>query len=325
MRIAVDAMGGDNAPGCVVEGVASALAAFPQIEKVFLSGDEGALKKLVDGAGLPLGRVEILPASQVVEMGDPATASIRSKKDSSITVAVDAVKRGDAQAVVSAGHTGAAVAATTVKLRLLEGIRRPGIASPLPNDHGICNILDAGANVDAKPHHLLQYGIMGTVYAQHVLRVDNPRIGLMSVGEEDGKGNDFTKQVFALLKETPLNFIGNVEGHDLFEKHLDVVLCDGFVGNAVLKSCEATAKIMFKWLKAEFTRTPIRKLGAYLSRDAFRATKAKGDYENYGGSPLLGVNGICVICHGSSSSVAIHNALRVAADAVAHEVNPQIE
>ncbi|MGY8690051.1 MAG: phosphate acyltransferase PlsX, partial [Verrucomicrobiales bacterium] len=235
------------------------------------------------------------------------------------------IKSGNAQAIVSAGHTGAAVAATTVKLRMLNGIARPGIASPLPNDHGVCNILDAGANTDAKAKHLLHYGIMGSVYAKHVLGVKEPKVGLMSVGEEDEKGNGFTKEVFAMLKGSNLNFIGNVEGHDLFEKHIDIIVCDGFTGNVVLKSCEATAKAMFKWLKQELTATPIRKAGAMLAKGAFKAVKERSNYETYGGSPLLGVNGVCIICHGSSSPLAICNAIRVATEAISHGLNPHIE
>ncbi len=325
MKVAVDAMGGDFAPENVVEGVAMAMARYANVTRFYLAGDQTRLKPLADKHQLDAGRLEIVHASEVVEMTDSAALSVRRKRNSSISVAVDVVKRGDAQAVVSAGHTGATVAATTVKLRLLEGVARPGICSPLPNDHGICNILDAGANTDAKASHLLNYGIMGTVYARHVLGIEEPRVGLMSVGEEDEKGTEFTRQVFNLLKESRINFIGNVEGHDLFEKQIDIVLCDGFTGNVVLKSCEATARAMFKWLKQELTSNPIRYMGATLAKGAFRAVKDRSNYETYGGSPLLGVNGICIICHGSSSPLAICNAIRVAAEAIEHEVNPHIK
>lgn len=325
MRIAVDAMGGDFAPENIIEGVGLGLERFPQVERFYLVGDEARIKELVDKHRLPGERLEIVHASQVVDMSDSAALSVRRKRDSSVSVAIDLVKQGDAQAILSAGHTGAAVAATTVKLRLLNGIARPGICSPLPNDHGICNILDAGANTDAKAKHLVHYGIMGSVYAKHVLGVKEPKVGLMSVGEEDEKGTEFTKQVFAMLKESHIHFIGNVEGHDLFEEPIDIVVCDGFTGNVVLKSCEATARAMFKWLKQELTRTPFRYAGALMAKGAFRAVKDRSNYETYGGSPLLGVKGVCIICHGSSSPLAICNAIRVASEAVSHELNPHIE
>jgi glycerol-3-phosphate acyltransferase PlsX len=258
-------------------------------------------------------------------MHESAVKSVRQKKKSSISVAVDLVKSGDCQAVVSAGNTGAAVAASTIKLRNIPGVERAGIASPLPNENGPCNIVDAGANVDSKPSHLLGYAIMGSVYARHVQGKKNPIVGLMSVGEEDSKGTDFTREVFGLLEESGLNFIGNVEGHDLFETPVDVVVCDGFVVNVVLKSCEATAKAMFKWLKEDIKATPIRKMGALIAKEAFKATRERGNYETYGGSPLLGVNGICIIGHGSSSPRAVKNAIRVASEAVSHHVNPHIE
>jgi glycerol-3-phosphate acyltransferase PlsX len=213
-----------------------------------------------------------------------------------------------------------------LKLRCLNGVDRAGIASPLPNEHGICNILDSGANPEAKPEHLVAYAIMGSAYAKYVLGVKEPKVGLMSNGEEDEKGTTFTKETFKLLKQTPgIHFVGNVEGHDLFETKLDIVLCDGFVGNIVLKSVEATAKAVSKWLKTEIKETPLRMAGAVLAQGAFKALKAKGSYETYGGSPLLGVNGVVIIAHGSSTGVAVKNAIRVAVEAVEHKINPRIE
>lgn len=319
-------MGGDKAPREIVGGAVEALEIFPEIEKLYLTGDELQIKReLSHFVCQNLHRVEIVHASQVVGMGDGAVESVRKKKDSSIAVAVDLVKNGDCAAVVSAGNTGAAVATASLKLRTLPGVDRAGIASPLPNEYGICNLIDAGANVDAKPRHLLQYGIMGSVYSRHVQGKEKPVVGLMSVGEEDSKGTDFTREVFALLKESNLNFRGNVEGHDIFETELDVVVCDGFVGNVTLKSIEATAKLMFKWLKTEIRSTTLRQLGALMAKGAFKATLERGNYENYGGSPLLGVNGICIIAHGGSSARAMKNAIRVAAESIRHEVNPHIE
>jgi len=319
-------MGGDHAPAAMIEGAMLALEdSGIDVGKLFLVGDETTVEKELTHLSYAHSKIEIVHSEQVVEMHESAVKSVRQKKKSSISVAVDLVKSGDCQAIVSAGNTGAAVAASTIKLRNIPGVERAGIASPLPNENGPCNIVDAGANVDSKPSHLLGYAIMGSVYARHVQGKENPIVGLMSVGEEDSKGTDLTREVFGLLKESGLNFIGNVEGHDLFETPVDVVVCDGFVGNVVLKSCEATAKAMFKWLKEDIKATPIRQMGALIAKEAFKATKERGNYETYGGSPLLGVNGICIIGHGSSSPRAVKNAIRVASEAVRHHVNPHIE
>ncbi|MCH1409716.1 MAG: phosphate acyltransferase PlsX [Verrucomicrobiales bacterium] len=326
MKIALDVMGGDHAPAAMIEGAMLALEdSGIDVEKLFLVGDEATVEEELSHLSYAHSKIEVVHSEQVVEMHESAVKSVRQKKKSSISVAVDLVKSGDCQAVVSAGNTGAAVAASTIKLRNIPGVERAGIASPLPNENGPCNIVDEGANVDSKPSHLLGYAIMGSVYARHVQGKKNPIVGLMSVGEEDSKGTDFTREVFGLLKESGLNFIGNVEGHDLFETPVDVVVCDGFVGNVVLKSCEATAKAMFKWLKEDIKATPIRQMGALIAKEAFKATKERGNYETYGGSPLLGVNGICIIGHGSSSPRAVKNAIRVASEAVSHHVNPHIE
>lgn len=324
MRIALDAMGGDYAPKNTVAGAVQALREYPRITKLFLTGDEQAIKAELATLGCADPRVEIVHTTQVVEMSDAAVEAVRRKKDSSVSRAVDLVKSGQADAIVSAGHTGAAVAATTIKLRTLEGIERPGIASYLPTEKNVCVLIDAGANIDAKPLHLLQYAIMGSVLSKHVLGYANPEIGLMSIGGEDVKGSEFTKDVFKLLKASSLNFRGNIEGHDLFEHPVEVVLCDGFTGNVVLKTAEATASAVFRWLKRELTSTPLRMLGAWIARNAFRAIRKRTNYENYGGSPLLGVNGICIIAHGSSSPLAIKNAIRVAADFIDQQVNPRI-
>jgi glycerol-3-phosphate acyltransferase PlsX len=251
---------------------------------------------------------------------------VRRKKLSSINVAMDMVRDGQADAFVSAGNTGAVVAAATLKLRTLKGVDRAGIATAIPNEYGLCSILDAGANPEAKPEHLVAYAVMGTAFARHVLGVRHPKVGLMSNGEEDEKGTTFTKETFKLLKQTPgIHFIGNVEGHDLFETELDVVLCDGFTGNVMLKTVESTAKAVSKWLKAEITASPLRMLGALIAKGAFIALKEKSSYETYGGSPLLGVNGVVIIAHGSSSALAVRNAIRVGIETVEHRVNPRIE
>ncbi len=328
MKVALDAMGGDHAPQINITGALEALRNFPKLSHLFLVGDELVLRREAAAQGLNLNdkRVSIVHAPEVIGMAEPGAKSVRRKKLSSIAVAMDLVKDGKADAFVSAGNTGAAVAAATLKLRCLKGVDRAGIASPLPNEHGICNILDAGANPESKPEHLVAYAIMGTAYAKYVLGVKDPKVGLMSNGEEDEKGTTFTKETFKLLKATPgINFIGNVEGHDLFETQLDIVLCDGFVGNIVLKSVEATAKAVSKWLKTEIKETPLRMAGALLAQGAFKALKAKSSYETYGGSPLLGVNGVVIIAHGSSSGLAVRNAIRVAVETVEHKINPRIE
>jgi len=326
MNIALDAMGGDHAPQNPIGGLKLALASLPHVQKYYLTGPPDVLNAELDRQQVgSREKIEIVEATQVVEMHDSGIDAVRKKKKSSITIAVDLVKQGQCQAVVSAGHTGAAVTASTLMLGRLEGVDFPGIASPMPNEHGVCYLLDAGANPDAKASHLVQYAIMGSVYSKYLHGRENPIIGLMSVGEEDYKGNDLTKAAFTLLKGAPVNFKGNVEGHDIFETPLDVIVCDGFTGNVVLKSCEATAKVMFKWLRSELEATTFRKLGALMAKDAFRTVKKKGSYETYGGSPLLGLRGTVIIGHGSSSAIAIMNALRVACEAVEQEVNPHIE
>ncbi|GAA5496182.1 phosphate acyltransferase [Rubritalea halochordaticola] len=331
MKIALDAMGGDHAPMVNIVGAKDALALYPKITKLFLVGDEETLKASCKEHGLTDQRVEIIHASQVVEMHESGAKTLRSKKDSSISVATNLVKSGDADAVISAGNTGAAVAAATLKLRTLKGVERAGIASPIPNEHGICNLLDAGANPEAKPEHLVTYAVMGSIYAKQVIGVKDPIVGLMSNGEEDEKGTTFTKETFALLRQleatgkAPFKFKGNVEGHDLFQTKLDVILTDGFTGNIILKTCEATAKAMSKWLKLEFKRSPFRLLGAAMAKGAFKSVKERSSYESYGGSPLLGVNGVCIIAHGGSSALAMQNAIRVGMETVEQGVNPHIE
>jgi glycerol-3-phosphate acyltransferase PlsX len=317
-------MGGDFAPRNIVEGAVLALAEYEHLTRLFLVGD----KEIVEGELRRLDckdpRVEVVHASQVVDMTDEAISSVRKKKDSSISRAVDLVKKGEAEAVVSAGHTGAAVAASTIKLRLLPGIERAGIATTIPTESNLFVLIDAGANPDAKPIHLLQYGIMGSVYSSHILGYPHPRIGLMSIGTEDNKGSESTKEVFKMLRSSGLNFTGNVEGHDLFENPVEVVLCEGFVGNVMLKSCEALAHAIFSWLRHELKKTPVRMAGAVLARGAFHAIGKKTNADEYGGSLLLGVDGICIIAHGSSSNVAIKNAIRVALESIAHQINPHI-
>lgn len=321
-------MGGDHAPSVNVIGAIDALRHYPRLEHLYLVGDEEILKGQAEKHGLNLSdkRVSIVHASEVIGMAEPGAKTVRRKKQSSINVAMELVKEGKADAFVSAGNTGAAVAAATLKLRTLPGVDRAGIATAVPNEYGLCHILDAGANPEAKPEHLVAYSVMGTAYARNVLGVANPKVGLISNGEEEEKGTSFTKTTFKLLKETSgIHFVGNVEGRDLFETELDVVLCDGFVGNVMLKTMESTAKAVSKWLKAEIKGNPLRLCGAILAQGAFKALRAKGNYETYGGSPLLGVNGVVIIAHGSSTALAIRNAVRAALETVENRVNGRIE
>ena len=328
MKVALDAMGGDHAPAVNIGGAIDALRYYPKLQHLYLVGDEVQLKLECAKQGLDLSdaRVSIVHAPESISMSEPGAKSVRRKKQSSINIAMEMVKEGHADAFVSAGNTGAAVASATLKLRTLPGVDRAGIATAIPNEHGLCHILDAGANPEAKPEHLVAYAVMGTAFSRNVLGVKNPKVGLMSNGEEDEKGTAFTKETFKLLKQTPgIEFVGNVEGRDLFETELDVVLCDGFVGNVMLKTVEATAKAVSKWLKAEIKGNPLRLCGAMLAQGAFKALKEKSSYETYGGSPLLGVNGVVIIAHGSSSALAIRNAVRVAMETVSVKVNTRIE
>src|SRR5882672_10653398 len=302
MKIALDAMGGDFGPPNLVAGAVMALRDYKQINKLYLVGDSAQVENELRKHQCNDSRIEIVHSTQVVEMSDRAWTAVRRKKDSSISRAVDLIKRGDADAVVSAGHTGAAVAASTIKLRTLPGIDRPGIAAVLPTETNVFVLIDAGANIDARPEHLLQYAFMGSVYSRHVLHYKNPTVGLVSLGDEDVKGTELTKEVFKMLRPSSLNFVGNI----------------------ILKTCESIAVAMFQWLKHELMRTRMRKVGGFLARNAIGTIKDKTNYEEYGGSPLLGVNGICIIAHGASTPLAIKNALRVAGESIEQQVNPHI-
>lgn len=322
MRIAVDAMGGDFAPAQNVEGVLEALDTLPQISQLFMVGNEDAIRKALPPGRSFSSKVEFVPATEVVGMDESPAVAVRRKKDSSIGRAIDLVKAGKADAVFSAGNTGAAVAACTLKLRTLEGVRRPAIATVMPTtgDNPFV-LIDAGANTDCEPDLLFQFAVMGNIYAREILGIANPRVGLLSIGGEDAKGNEETKAAFAMLEKSSLNFIGNVEGHDLYSGNVDVVSCDGFVGNVVLKTSESAAHSIGRWLKIELKKNWIRMLGAFISQGAFRTLKKKLDPAAYGGAPLLGVNGVCIIGHGSSTPHAVCNGIRVACESVNHKIN----
>jgi glycerol-3-phosphate acyltransferase PlsX len=313
MKIAVDAMGGDNAPHAIVAGAVQAAKEYGV--GIILVGIEQSiqaeLKKHTHAQSLP---IEIRNATEVVDMLDSPVTVFRRKKDSSIRVANELVKSGEAVAVISAGHSGAAMATSLFVMGSLEGVERPAIATFMPTMKGTSIILDVGANVDCKPNHLLQFAIMGEVYAKYVLKNPNPRVGLLSIGEEATKGNELTKEAFKLLTETSLNFIGNVEGRDVMSGNADVVVCDGFIGNVVLKLSEAVAEAIGLMIRENIGDNLIKKLGYFMMRPVFRALKRRVDYAEYGGMPLIGINGISIISHGRSSAQAIKNAIRVAAE-----------
>lgn len=323
MRIAIDAMGGDFAPREVVAGAVLA-AALPNIERLILVGDESAIRAELVACGGDQRKIEIHHASEIVGMGETPAHAVRKKKDSSIGRAVELVRDGAADAVMSAGNTGAAVAASALKLRTLQGVDRPAIATVMPTQKAPVVLLDAGANIDCTPEQLLQFAVMGSVYANKILGRENPIVGLLSIGGEESKGNEVTKKTYTSLQKSALNFRGNVEGRDLFEGDTDVVVCDGFIGNIVLKTSESAATAFTRWLKRALTANPIRKAACLLLKGAFRELKKELDPEMYGGAPLLGVKGVCIIAHGGSSRHAIYHAVRVAADAVQFHVNEDI-
>ncbi|MEM9445913.1 MAG: phosphate acyltransferase PlsX [Verrucomicrobiota bacterium] len=326
MKIALDAMGGDFAPGNPVAGAIDALSEFPQIEELILVGDEPRIRMELSKLGVSKtpDRISINHCSEVIEMCEPAVAAVRKKKDSSINRTIELVKEGRALAAVSAGNTGAMTACSSLRLRTLPGVPKAGIAALMPTETNVFVLLDVGANVDARAEHLTIYGIMGSIYSKSTLGFTKPRVGLLSVGTEDAKGNDLTKEAFKMLRSAPVNFIGNIEGRDLYENPVEVVVTDGFTGNVVLKTSESIAHSIFSWLKHELNSTPTRLFGAWLARKAFAAIKKKTNYEEYGGSLLLGLNGTVVIAHGSSTPLAMKNAIRVAAQAIEKNINHQI-
>jgi phosphate acyltransferase len=324
MKIAVDAMGGDFAPANIVEGSVNALRAFPDIVSLFLVGDRARVEAELKRLSCTDPRIQILHASEVIEMHDPPVSSVRRKKDSSMTRAVDLVKEGQAGAIVSAGNTGALVTAAHLKLRTLTGVDRPGLACLIPAPNNVFVLIDAGGNLEPAPSTLVQYAFMGRLVSRQLLGYEKPRVGVFSIGTEEMKGNELTLEAHRLLKQTNLNFVGNIDGHDIFENVADVIVTDAFVGNAVLKSCESTVRATKLWLTEEMMRTPLRKLGALLARGAFRALKQKLNPDTYGGAILLGVNGVCIKAHGAASPLAVQNAIRIAREFIQHDLNEHI-
>jgi glycerol-3-phosphate acyltransferase PlsX len=314
-------MGGDHGCAVVVEGVRRALEADPKISTLFLVGDQAEIESALGATGCHDLRVQIVHASEVVTMDDRPVTALRKKRDSSITRGAELVHDGQADAVVSAGNTGGIFAAATFKLGRISGVDRGCIAAVIPRQENEFVLLDGGANIECKPLHLAQFAVMGSVYSREVLGRKKPRVGILSIGTEDSKGNELTLEAFKLCQRLDLNFIGNVEGHDLFKDHVDVVVCDGFVGNIVLKTCESLAVGMISMLKRELMRNPKRQLGALLAKNAFHAIRRRMDPEVYGGAPLLGFNGMVFKAHGSARERAVASALRVTVEAVQHHVN----
>jgi glycerol-3-phosphate acyltransferase PlsX len=318
MVIAVDAMGGDHAPAEIVSGAVA--AARELAVPLTLTGDAERLRDELRGLHVSDSLVTIEHASQCVAMDEPPAAALRRKPDSSIAVATRLVAEGRAEAVVSAGNSGAAMAEAVTKLGTAAGAERPAIASILPSRGGRVVLLDAGANVDCKPRHLLGFARMGSVYAQRVLGIERPRVGLLSIGEEAAKGNELTKATYPLLRDSGLHFVGNLEGRDLFAGGVDVAVCDGFIGNIGLKVGEGFADLFAGMLVEEFSRNWWARLSAWVAGGALRRFRKRIDYAEYGGALLLGVRGICVIAHGRSNARAIVSAIRLAHESAVHGV-----
>jgi glycerol-3-phosphate acyltransferase PlsX len=328
--IALDAMGSDKAPDPEIKGAILACRQLPV--RVHLVGPEDRLRAALREAtrGIPRGEdlpIEIVPATEWITMDEKASDAIRKrKKDSTMRVGLRLVKENRVAGFLTAGNTGAAMALAKMVLGALPGVDRPSLAAALPTTTGSpCVLLDVGANVDCKAHNLEQFAVMGEMYARSVLKVPRPRVGLLSIGEEEGKGNDLTREAFGLLQQLSLNFIGNVEGRDIYNGNADVVVCDGFIGNVALKTSEGLAKLVRDLLRQSLNSTVTAQVGALLSRTAFNDFKKRLDYSEYGGAPLLGIRGVCIVNHGSSNDRAIFNGIRVTAEFAQAGINQQLE
>lgn len=323
MRIALDAMGGDHAPRSTVLGALAAVRENPSVT-VVLVGDEQAIRSHLPNE-LPA-NIEIVPTTEIIEAEDEPVRAVRRKKNSSLVVAVELAREKKVDAAISAGNTGALMTAGLLYAGRMEGIERPALAAFIPNAKGrVTLVLDVGANMDAKPHHLLQYAVMGSLYAEKVLGFERPSVGLLNVGTEEAKGNELTKAVFSTLAEADLNFVGNVEARDVMLGSCDVLVCDGFVGNVLLKAVEGTASTIFSQLKQEFTSSLINKIGAAILKPGLTRFKKKMDYAEYGGAPLLGLRSPVIKAHGSSNERALKNAIVSAARFVKLDVNETIQ
>lgn len=325
MRIVVDVMGGDHGPQVIIAGAKRALQSNATISELFFVGREDEIRAAMTRAACVDPRVRVVHAGEVLSMEDKPVEGLRRKKDCSILRAVDLLKEGKADALISPGNTGGIVAASTIRLRPLAGLDRPCIATVIPAPENEFVLLDSGASVECRPRHLLDFAIMGSIYSREILGYKSPRVGVLSNGTEPNKGTELTLEACKLCRQVNLNFIGNVEGHDLFHNRVDVVVCDGFVGNIVLKTLESFFKGLASWLKREITKNPKRQLGAWLSRNAFRTIARRLDPDGRGGAPLLGLNGTVVKAHGSAGERAIMNAIHMGAAAVQHRINDIIQ
>jgi glycerol-3-phosphate acyltransferase PlsX len=321
--IVVDAMGGDNAPDAEIEGVIKAVKELPVA--VILVGREELIRKVLKQYDVKGMAIKIVHASEIISMNESGATAVRKKKDSSIHVACRLVRDGNADGFVSAGNTGAVMAISKLVMGTLESVDRPGLAAVLPTKNGASVLIDVGANVDCKPHQMVQFAIMGHIYSKNILHKPKPTIGLMSIGAEQSKGNELTREVYKILSASKLNFVGNVEGRDVYDGKTDVIVCDGFTGNVALKISEGLIEAMLMLLKEELSRNWTSKVGALLTQQSFRSLKRKLDYSEYGGAPLLGVRGISIICHGRSNSNAIKNAIRVANEYCEMKTNDRIQ
>jgi phosphate acyltransferase len=323
MRIALDVMGGDHGCEVVVDGARLALASIADISEIHLVGDRAEIERVLAQRRFSDGRLRIVHTAEVVLMDEPPE-TIRRKKDCSLMRAAELVRDGKADALISSGNTGALVAASSFRLRRSDGVERAAIASLVPSRTQDFVLVDAGANHECKPIHLAQFAVMGSVYSREMLGHARPRVGVLSNGTEESKGNELTRESAKLCQRLDLNFIGYVEGHHLFEDAVDVVVTDGFVGNIVLKTCESMGKAMLRLLRDELSATPVRKLGYMLSKNAFRGIKRRMDPDLYGGAPLLGLNGTVIKAHGSAREKAIMNAIRVATETIHHHLTDVI-
>ena len=327
VTIALDAMGGDHAPKTEVEGAIHAVRSL-DIKVILVGREEVVRKELSHHPGWKDLPIEIRNATEVITMEDSAARAVRQKRDSSIRVAARLVREGAADGLVSAGNTGAVMATAKMVQGMVPGVDRPALASPFPTVKGPDKpvvVVDVGANVDCEPRMLAQFAVMGDIYSRVIFRNPRPRVGILSIGEEEHKGNELTRTVTPLLKSLPLNFIGNVEGRDLYSGNSDVIVCDGFVGNVALKVSEGLVDVIKHMLQESLRATMTRKIGYLLARAAFADFRKRVDYSEYGGAPLLGVRGVCIICHGRSNAKAIKNAIRVAAEFASGKINQRIE
>jgi len=325
MRIAIDAMGGDYAPEAVIHGgVESARAGKGEYEVVFV-GDEAVINNYLSRHfRIQELKIEIIHAPQRIEMYETPMAALKAKPGASISVAMNLQKTGEVDAVVSAGHTGAAMAAALLRLGRIEGVRRPAIGSLVPHGQGVTFLIDVGINLDCKATDLLQFGVMGDIYMRYVFGLERPRVTLLNIGEEETKGKEVVQEAYNLLAGSSLNFVGNIEGRSIMGGEVDVIICDGFVGNIVLKFAESFNGVYSKTLKRKIGKKVFSQVGAFLLKPTFDRLRRIYDYEEYGGAPLLGINGSCVICHGSSTPKAVKNAVSEAAAMHRYSVNDRI-